>query len=268
MFKRPSTIALIAVLLLVLILFKLPTGAGSRLKSAIGGLFIPLFGLSASARQTMEKAGNGITPRSELVRQRDELARANEQLRLQAMQDEESLREYGQLRQLVGWQKQAPWKLKLARVIAREPANWWRSVQIDVGSNHKIQINQPVVTTDGLIGRISAVGDSRSTVLLVGDPALRISAVIQETRETGVILSGSSGALEADMVDLGYLLRTSNARPGQTVMTSGDGGVFPKGIPIGRIADTRSIRFGIATEARVRLAASLSRLEEVWVISP
>lgn len=268
MFKRPSTIALVVVLLLVLILFKLPTEAGSRLKSAISGLFIPLFGLSASARQTLEKAGNAVTTRSELIRQRDDLARANERLRLQAMQGEVVLRENAQLRQLIAWQKQAPWKSKLARVIARDPANWWRSIQIDIGSRDGVQVNQPVVTMEGLIGRVSALGDSRSTVILVGDPALRISAVIQETRETGVILSGSSGALEADMVDLGYLSRTSNAKPGQTVMTSGDGGIFPKGILIGRIADTRSVRFGIATEARVRLAANISRLEEVWVISP
>lgn len=267
MFKRPSTIVICAALLLALILFKVPTSAGSRLKSAISGLFIPLFGLSASARQAMDKAGNGVTTRSELIRQRDELARANEQLRLKAQQGDEALRENAQLRQLVGWQKQTAWKTKLARVIARDPANWWRSIQIDIGSRDGVQLNQPVVTVDGLIGRVSAVGDTRSTVVLVGDPALRISAVIQETRETGVILSGSSGALESDMVDLGYLSRTSNAKPGQTVVTSGDGGVFPKGIPIGRIADTSMVRFGIATEARVRLAASLSRLEEVWVIS-
>ena len=268
MFKRPSTIVICAALLLALILFKVPTSAGSRLKSAISGLFIPLFGLSASARQTMEKTGNAITPRSELMRQRDELARANEQLRLRSLQAEEALRENAQLRQLLGWQKQTPWKTKLARVISRDPANWWRSIQIDIGSRDGVQLNQPVVTMEGLIGRISALGDSRSTVLLVGDPALRISAVIQETRETGIILSGSSGALESDMVDLGYLSRTSNAKPGQTVVTSGDGGVFPKGIPIGRIVDTSSVRFGIATEARVRLAANISRLEEVWVISP
>ncbi|MBC8001904.1 MAG: rod shape-determining protein MreC, partial [Opitutaceae bacterium] len=263
MLKRPSTIAVFAALLLALILFKLPASATVRLKSAISGLFIPLFGLSASARQTLENTGNAITSRPVLIRQRDELARVNEQLRLQTLQGEEALRENAQLRQLIGWQKQTPWKTKLARVIARDPANWWRSIQIDIGSRDGVQINQPVVTADGLIGRVSALGETRSTVVLVGDPALRISAVIQETRETGVILSASSGALESDMVDLGYLSRTSNAKPGQTVVTSGDGGVFPKGIPIGRIADTSSVRFGIATEARVRLAANISRLEEV-----
>jgi len=55
---------------------------------------------------------------------------------------------------------------------------------------------------------------------------------------------------------------------GTAVVTSGDGGLFPKGILIGHIVDARSVRFGIATEARVRLAANFSRLEEVWVIAP
>ena len=67
---------------------------------------------------------------------------------------------------------------------------------------------------------------------------------------------------------LSYLPMDANLKPGQNVVTSGLGGVFPQGIPIGKIVDTRQVEFGLYTEARVRLAVNLSALEEVWVLLP
>ena len=57
-------------------------------------------------------------------------------------------------------------------------------------------------------------------------------------------------------------------KPGQIVVTSGDGGIFPAGIPIGQIVDSQPVEFGLYTEARVKLAANLGALEEVWVMFP
>ena len=70
------------------------------------------------------------------------------------------------------------------------------------------------------------------------------------------------------MVDLSFLPGNSGARPGQTVQTSGDGGVFRGGIAIGKIVDVRTKDYGLSTEARVKLSADLSTLEEVWVMMP
>jgi rod shape-determining protein MreC len=63
-----------------------------------------------------------------------------------------------------------------------------------------------------------------------------------------------------------YLPRTAIVKPGQNVVTSGEGDLFPKGIPVGRIVDSRAAEFGLYTEARVKLAANLPGLEEVWVM--
>ena len=104
------------------------------------------------------------------------LRRENQQLRIQAMQAEETARENDRLRQLLGWQRQAPWKLKLARVVLREPANWWRTVQIDLGSRDGMRVNLPVLTAEGLVGRISSVSLTRSQVVLLGDPDCKVAA--------------------------------------------------------------------------------------------
>ena len=167
----------------------------------------------------------------------------------------------------MGWQRQATWKLKLARVVLREPANWWLTVQIDLGSRDGLRVNLPVLTADGLVGRLSSVSLTRSQVTLLGDPNCKVSARVEnETRDAGII--GVSGPLETDLVALGYLSRNANLKPGQNVVTSGVGGIFPAGIPIGKIVDVQPVDYGSRAEARVKLAANLNSLDEVWVKLP
>jgi rod shape-determining protein MreC len=67
---------------------------------------------------------------------------------------------------------------------------------------------------------------------------------------------------------MGFLSRNANLKPGQNVRTSGEGGIFPKGILIGRILDVRSGDYGLNNEARVKLAANVSAIEELWVLFP
>jgi rod shape-determining protein MreC len=261
-------IALALVVLVVLVLLSLPNQTMAKFKLAISSLFLPLFGAAGAAQQLALKAGDSVLSRQELIRQNEQLRRENEQLRLKDQQSQEVWRENGQLRQLVGWPKQTLIKCKLARVVARDPANWFRTIQINLGSRDGMQVNLPVRTIEGLVGRISAVGATRSQVLLLGDPNLRVAAVIQDTRETGIVLSDSSYPLENNMVDLGYLSRTSEIKPGQIVETSGDGGLFPKGIRIGQIVDSQPADQGLSMEARVKLFARMNALEEVWVMLP
>jgi rod shape-determining protein MreC len=267
MLKRPHYIALGLVVLLTLIVLNLPSQTAARFRLGIGSVFLPLFGLAASTQQVTATAGDTVLPRRELLKLNEELRRKNQQLELQALQAQETASENARLRQLVGWQRQTTWKLKLAKVVLREPANWWRSVQIDLGSRDGLRVNLPVLTMDGLIGRISSVSLTRSQVVLVGDPNCKVSARVEnETRDIGII--GASGPLDTEFVELGYLSRNANLKPAQIVVTSGDGGIFPKGIPIGKIVDVQMVDYGLRTAARVRLAANLNALEEVWVMFP
>jgi rod shape-determining protein MreC len=267
MLKRPHYIALGLIVLLTLVTLNLPGHVTARLKQGIGSLFLPLFGLANSAQQAAGAAGDALVPRRELLKQNEGLRREIERLRLQAMQAEETARENARLRQLVKWQAQAPWKLKLARVVLHEPANWWRTVQIDLGSRDGLQVNWPVLTMDGLVGRVSAVSLTRSQVTLVGDPNCKVAASVEnENHDNGIV--GASGPLEPELVDLDFVSRNANLKPGQDVRTSGEGGIFPKGILIGKIVDVQPAGHGSPAEVRVKLAANLNALEEVWVKLP
>jgi rod shape-determining protein MreC len=76
----------------------------------------------------------------------------------------------------------------------------------------------------------------------------------------------ASGPLDGSLAVLTYLSSAASLKPGQQVVTSGIGGIFPKGIPLGEVVDSRQVEFGLYTEARVRLSANLGALEEVWVL--
>lgn len=255
-------------LVLTLVIINLPSRTTARMKLAIGSTFLPLFGLANASKDLASKGGDTLLPRSELVQQLDGLRRENQQLRLQVREAEEATRENARLRQLFGWQKRTQKKLKLANVVLRDPANWWRTVRIDLGSRHGITNNMAVLTGDGcLLGRIDSVSLNSSQVVLIGDPHCKVAAVIEnESRDTGVV--GGSGPLESSLVEMSKLSRNANIKPGQNVVTSGLGGIFPKDLFIGTVVDTHAVEYGLFSVARVKLAANLGALEEVWVLFP
>lgn len=250
-----------------LLMLGLPERAAARLKQGVAALFLPLFGLSQSAGRAAESAGALTVPRSELMRENERLRQENQELRLRQQQAAEWWRENEALRRQLGWKAQAPWNMKLARVIGRDPANWWRALHIDAGLADGLRPNYPVVTPEGLVGRLHECAEHRSLVVVVGDPKCRVAALVPEAQDSGVILPGASASWRNPFVELTYLSRQTELKPGQRVITSGLGGIFPRGIPIGDIADWRLVD-GLYVEARVRLAVNLSALEEVWVLMP
>jgi rod shape-determining protein MreC len=267
MFKQKNYFALGAVIVVAVLILSLPTSATTRLKFALGSWFLPLFGLADTAQRLPADLADTVLPRRELLQQIAKLRDENQQLKEQQFQTAAIARENEQLRTALGWQKQAPWKLKLANVVTRDPANWWRTAQIDLGSRDGLRENLPVLTASGLVGRISSVKQTSAQVVLIGDPNCRVSALVENTaRDTGVLLA--SGPLDTSLVQLTYLASSANLKSGQNVITSGLGGIFPKGIPIGQIVDARSVEFGLYTEARVKLNANLGSLEQVWVLFP
>lgn len=268
MLRRPHYIILGVVILLTVVVLKLPSRTAAQLKVAISGLFLPLFGLSGSAHHLSDKAGNAIISRTELARQLDQLQKENAELKIRAQRAQETELENARFRQYFRFPQKDRWNLRLARVVARDPANWWRTLKINLGSRDGVLTNAPVLTADGLVGRVSEVGYAQSQVVLLGDPDCRLAVMIEETRDNGVIAPSSSSPLDNTLVDLTYLSRAATLKAGQRVVTSGLGGIFPPGILVGQIVDFRSFGYGLYNEARVKLEVKMNTLEEVWVKLP
>ena len=277
MLRKPQYIVFGILALVGLIFLSLPESAANRVKLALTALFLPLFGLTESTHSVARRAGNSVVPREDLVRELEQLRAEKQKLEFGNAQLQEAARENDSLRKQAGFPARAQWKLKPARVIARDPANWWRTVFIDVGSKDGVRVDMPVITPDGLAGRVSTVGATRSQVVLLGDQNCRVAARVKETAENGVVIPY---AADPAIVTLTYLSRGTPVKAGQSIVTSGLelkpgnkvdtsglGGVFPAGIRVGEILDVRNVGFGLYQEARVKLAVNLNSLDHVWVVA-
>jgi len=268
MLRKPHFVLLLVVSLAVLILLALPASVRSKLRLTAGGLFLPLFGLAGTAQAVGERAGAALTPRSVMASRILELEEECRTLRVALMESQVSERENDRLRQMVGFAGRNRWKLKPARVIGRDPASWWQAVHLDIGSQDGVITNLAVLSPEGLVGRVAEVGPRTCRVVLVGDPNCPVSAALADTRDSGVVRGASAGDFRGAVVDLSYLSRDAVVRPGQRVITSGQGGIYPAGITVGEVIDSRMVEAGIYVEARVRLAVNLAGIDHLWVKLP
>jgi len=261
-FYRSRQAAVGAVLLALILLLIIPEIARAKLKSTIGGMFLPAIGVSSAGHNVLgvlsEKSPNPV--QDEINNQSLISDSKLENIQLRA----ENLR----LREAAEWGLRVPWRTKLAQVIGRDSFNWWRRVKLNLGSQHGIRSNQPVVSIEGnLVGRISEVGLKTSWAVLVGDPNCSFSALIKSSRQQGGIVSPKRFNSNYRIVELTYLPNDIEVRPGNVVVTSGLGGAFPKEIPVGQVEDSWLSRDGLYLEAKIKIHADLNRLEEVRILT-
>jgi len=151
-----------------------------------------------------------------------------------------------------------------ARVIGRDPSNWFAMIRIDRGAEDGVRRDMPVVLPAGLVGRAYVVGRHTTDVLLITDPRSGVGGLVQETRTPGVVKGVFQGT---SALRMSYLAKDADIEKGQMVVTSGLGGLFPKGIPIGRIAAVEREPSGLTKTADLVPAVDFEHLEEVLVIT-
>jgi rod shape-determining protein MreC len=155
-----------------------------------------------------------------------------------------------------------------AHVIAVSPQPDVRTIVIDRGWADGVVRDHPVLSSAGLIGRVRVLGEHTATVLLISDSSSAVDIVTTRSRIRGLLTGATRGTVlqrPAELTQIEYLSHDSDIAEGDEVVTSGMDGVFPKGLPVGRIHDLQKNEFGLFEEAWVVPFADLSRLEEVVV---
>ncbi len=187
-----------------------------------------------------------------------------EQLRLQNVKADEYAAENIRLRELLGYTKSATqFDLVVARVIGRETATWTRMIVIDRGTQHGVQKNMPVVTARGLVGTVTEAGPISSKVQLILDPRAAAGALIQRSRVAGVVKGTPDDAMHPRLVNVP---RNYSMDEGDIVVTSGLGGIYPKGIMIGTVSAVKHDSGGLLHYAIIEPAVDFHLLEDVAVI--
>jgi rod shape-determining protein MreC len=134
-------------------------------------------------------------------------------------------------------------------------------VIIDKGSNAGLKVNMPVVDAKGVVGRLVAVSANYAKVLLIIDQNSAVDSLVQRSREKGIVKG-----LSPEMCKLDYVLKTGDIDPGDLVVTSGMGRVFPKGLPVGKVLEVSNIPWKLFKDIHVRPMVDFTKLEEVLVI--
>jgi rod shape-determining protein MreC len=149
-------------------------------------------------------------------------------------------------------------RMVMARVIARDPLHWQRAVWINKGQRQGLSIGTPVVVGGGVVGKIVNVERHRAFVLLVTDPEVRVGALVSRTRDQGIVQGQGTQTLQ-----LTYLGLETDVQPGDHVVTSGLGGIYPRGIQIGRVMRVETDASQLYRVAHLEPTAALGRLESV-----
>lgn len=208
-----------------------------------------------------------VRARRDLDKANQQLRAENEVLRQQVRALSETGRENLRLEKLANLRSHIIPRTVGARVIGRDTSNWWRTVQLDRGTNDGVTTNQAVVSADGLVGKVVAVTKGESRVLLMLDPSCKVSAMLQDSREPGVVSGVEDAFLKEPRCQMTFVSRDAKVKGGEAIISSGLGGVFPKGLLIGTAGRANlDPQSGLYMDVDVKPAADFRRLEEVIVL--
>lgn len=149
-----------------------------------------------------------------------------------------------------------------ARVIARSTDSWSSTITIDKGTTSGIQTGMPVMTSTGVVGQVSECGPTTATVRLITDESSGVSAKVQSSGAQGQLQGSADGTLHLNLIRTDQQVST-----GDSVVTSGLGGVYPKGLPVGTVSNVTKSSGSLYYDITVEPLASVGSLEEVLVIT-
>ena len=204
---------------------------------------------------------------STLYEQNKMLRNEVEQLRGINLQANEALAENERLRTMIGYQHSArQFDLVAARVIGRESETWSSMIVIDRGTLNGIQNDMPVVTPQGLVGRVVEAGPNSSKVQLILDPRSSVGTIVQraESRVTGIVQGDMDNPTMPQMVNIP---KNADVVEGDVIVTSGFGGIYPKGIIVGLVSSLKNDDGGLLKIGVLESAVDFQKLEDVMVIT-
>jgi rod shape-determining protein MreC len=200
---------------------------------------------------------NLVGVRQENLRLRDEIKGLNARI----IAAGETATANQRLEKLLGMKNSIKAPVVTVSVIGEDLNSWFRTVVIDQGSSGGIAEGMAVVAADGVVGQIVKVAPTTSRVLLLTDHTSGIAATIQRSRARGVVKGKGEG-----LCSLEFTTREEDVKVGDIVITSGIGGVFLKGIPIGEVTMVKRGEYGIFQTVIIRPLVRLAHLEEALVV--
>ncbi len=268
-YSKKTVITILVAVLIALVL--------AILSAVSGGKISPVGSLVNIIAKPLQSAGNAIggffEDRADRALRYDEMEKENEELRRQvadlktAVREREAMeKENIELRSALGLrERDASMVFESAEIVAKNADNWSRSFTINKGSSAGIEVNNCVVTAEGMIGYVSEVGNTWATVTAVTDTTMEAAAIASRTRDVASA-EGDFELMSEGKFRLSYLSKDTQVLEGDIIETSGVGGLFPKGIVLGYVEEVRNETHGISKYAVVSPVCDLDRVNHVMII--
>ncbi len=188
-----------------------------------------------------------------------------DQIQAELRETRERAAEAERLERLFKLNEKSDYKMVVARVIARDPSMWFDSVTIDKGRWSGVEVNMPVVTSGGIVGRIISTSPWSAQLMLITDEKSGAGAIVGQLGQSNA-LGSVKGLGENGLLEMRYVSGMEKVQPGDTVTTTGQDAIYPPGYTVGEVVEVRP---GAATQSQVihiRPGAGLDRLKEVAVL--
>lgn len=209
--------------------------------------------------QTLGNVFSNLTATQETL---SDLREENERLLAKNAELQEEAQAAKRLQDLLGLQSSYSLQSTAARIISTSTDSWSRTVVIDRGSSSGLAIGMPVTNSSGAIGQIIECGPTSATVRLIADENSSVSALVQSSRAQGVLKGSAGGTLHLTLI-----ATDQSVSVGDSVVTSGLGGVYPKGLPLGRVLSVNKNDGDLYYTIVVEPPSSAESFEEVLVIT-
>ena len=259
-------LALLVFILAIILRAAAAGGFGEIFEEAVGVVTAPVMKLSTRISNGATEFFRRIININETYKQNEEYRERINELNRQLIEYEKIKRENEHLRDYLDLKEEnEDYSFETATVIGRDPNDMYCSFVVDSGSRSGVETGDPVITADGLIGVVYETGANYSKVMTILNPSLNVGCYDVRTADSG-ILAGELELSQEGMCKFQYISRDSGAANGDLVVTSG-GGIFPRDLVIGTIADINAEKDGVALYAKIIPSADITGVKEVFIIT-
>lgn len=240
-------------------------GLISSLRSGAGDVLAPVRDLADGALSPMSDALSGVTGYGDLEEQNAKLRAELEEVRGRELQEADAVVEARELRALLDLEWVGDLPTVAARVVSAPVSNFAETIELNRGTDHGVDVDMPVVTGAGLVGRVVQASSKRSIVRLITDPASSVG--VRLVRDGEVAIAEGEGPSEP--LSVGFVEITADVRVRELVVTSGiEGGsdVYPPNIPVGRVSRAEKPPGQLEQDVDLEPVADLAHLRYVKVV--
>ncbi len=260
-------VAVVIVLCILSALYSGVTGKPSPVTRLVSFVTTPVQRLASGVTGALGKGFGYFTEFDALKAENEELKKQIRDMEQTVRDAELAIEENNQLRAAAGQPERTRELTTInAEVIARNPGDWAMTLSLDKGSSHGVEVGDLVTTVDGMVGYVSEVYSNNCEVTTVVDVEMQCGALITRTRETA-IAEGNYDLMAEGNLRLSYLTEDSSVVIGDTVETSGRGGLFPKGVMIGTVESVLPEENGISYYAVIKPFVNVDTVSSVSIVT-